>query len=63
MPRAMDEFGLTCSDDDMLGGFDMDAAIAAAAPPQVDAGVGEAGSTRSDSEKFEDLTKEKERAR
>jgi hypothetical protein len=43
MPRAMDEFGLTCSDDDLLGGFDMDAAIATAAPPQVDAGVEEAG--------------------
>ena len=39
---------------------DMDVAIAAAAPPQVDAGVGEAGSTRRDSEKFEDLTKQSE---
>jgi hypothetical protein len=29
----MDEFGF--DDDDLLGGFDMDAAIAAAAPPQV----------------------------
>ena len=49
--------------DAFSGGYDIDAAIAAAAPPQVDAGVGEAGSTRSDSDKFEDLTKEKERAR
>jgi hypothetical protein len=59
----MDEFGLTCSDDDLLGGFDMDAAIAAAAPPEVDAGVEEAGPARSDSKEFEDLTEQSERSK
>ena len=63
MSGATDELFFGFDMDKFSGGYDMDAAIAAAAPPQVDAGVGEAGSTRSDSEKFEDLTKEKERAR
>jgi hypothetical protein len=63
MSGATDELFFGFDMDEFSGGYDMDVAIATTAPPQVDAGVGEAGSTRSDSEKFEDLTKQSERSK